>query len=343
MMREKQYSRDDDISSYIQLRNHNPILLKSKQSFFTYIRFYPLVFVLLFLTSCILFPLQNPSDTYLNNRLKRQITNINDKQHYVDMLRRIILHRTSSSVLADCTINMDVDGIYRQPSENSISIQVIHLIEQSFEKEIFALKQTAEKIRNNLRQNSNSLTELTLDRFRNEFNLDLRILLASQIRIKEIHIRLIPYDNGGSYTIKYFRKKNSLTNIIDHESIHDDIIQQDHILQTFTVSNIRETLSNDPQRILTTNGWWLGPVICEKNKNEAYIMAHILPLRNDYILVTYFNISSVDINQCANNDVPFGGTHKCSNSMEVEYEILSFSISFLYWNSVYIYLDMVLH
>jgi ABC-type bacteriocin/lantibiotic exporter with double-glycine peptidase domain len=177
---------------------------------------------------------------------------------------------------------MDVDGIYRQPSENSISIQVIHLIEQSFEKEILALKQTAEKIRNNLRQNSNSLTELTLDRFRNEFNLDLRILLASQIRIKEIHVRLIPYDNGGSYSIKYFRKKNSLTNIIDHESINDDIIQQDHILQTFTVSNIRETLSNDPQRILTTNGWWLGPVICEKNKNEAYIMAHILPLRNEY-------------------------------------------------------------
>ncbi len=252
---------------------------KLKQLFF---HFLSILFILLFLLSSLIFFHTQTSHIKLNNRLKRQITNINDKQHYVDMLRRIILHRTSSSVLADCTINMDVDGIYRQPSENSISIQVIHLIEQSFEKEILALKQTAEKIRNNLRQNSNSLTELTLDRFRNEFNLDLRILLASQIRIKEIHVRLIPYDNGGSYSIKYFRKKNSLTNIIDHESINDDIIQQDHILQTFTVSNIRETLSNDPQRILTTNGWWLGPVICEKNKNEAYIMAHILPLRNEY-------------------------------------------------------------
>ena len=43
----------------------------------------------------------------------------------------------------------------------------------------------------------------------------------------------------------------------------------------------------------------------------------LLLLPCSYILVTYFNISSVDINQCANNDLPFGGTHKCSNDAKV--------------------------
>jgi len=251
---------------------------KLKQLFF---HFLSILFILLFLISSFIFFHTQTSHIKTNHRLKRQITNVNDKQHYSDMLRRIILHRTGSSVLADCTINMAVDGIYRLPPENTISAQVIHLIEQSFQNEILALKRTAEKIRKNLQQNSNSFKELTLDRFRNEFNLDLRILLANQIRMKEIHVRLMPYDNGGSYLIKYSRKTNSFTHMIDHESINDDIIQQDYILQTFTISNVRETLNNDPQRILRTNGWWLGPVICEKNKNEAYMMAHVLPLINE--------------------------------------------------------------
>lgn len=30
-----------------------------------------------------------------------------------------------------------------------------------------------------------------------------------------------------------------------------------------------------------------------------------------YFLIAYFNISSIDINQCANNEQPFGNTHKC--------------------------------
>lgn len=41
-----------------------------------------------------------------------------------------------------------------------------------------------------------------------------------------------------------------------------------------------------------------------------------------YFLVTYFNISSVDINQCANDGTPFGNTHKCPIGTEVS---ISFS------------------
>jgi len=173
---------------------------------------------------------------------------------------------------------MAVDGIYRLPSEDSLSSQIILFIEQSLQNEINALKRTVEKIRKNLNQTSNSFTDYTLEKFRNEFNLDIRILLASQTRIKEIDVRILSYDNGGSYLIKYSRKNNSISNVLNYETINDDIIQQDTILQSFTMSNVRETINNDPQRVLSTNGWWLGPVLCEKNKNEAFIMAHVFPL-----------------------------------------------------------------
>ncbi|CAF2827363.1 unnamed protein product [Rotaria sp. Silwood2] len=232
------------------------------------------------------------------------------------MLRRMLLHRGSSSVLADCTINMALDGKYQLPSENSLSSQIILLIEQSFQDEISALKRTAKKIRMNLNQTSNPIHEDTLEKFRNDFSLDIRILLASQTNIKEIDLRILSYDNIGSYLIKYSRMNTSTSNVIDYEKINDDLVKQDTILQTFTMSNVRETMNHDPQRILTTNGWWLGPVLCTKNKNESFIMANILPLTNHYLFVTYLNISSVDINQCANNDVPFGGTHKCPSTMK---------------------------
>jgi len=280
-MKQKDYY--DFSSSYIQFKhnNNNKMLIsKSKQSFFHFLSIYSylIIFILIFLISSVIFLQTNNSHIKINHRLKRQISNIDNKQHYSDRLRRILSLRTSSSVLADCTINMAIDGIYQIQSEDKLSSQIIRLIEQSFKNEINSLKRTVEKIRKNLNRTSNSFPDYTLDKFRNEFNLDIRLLLASQIRIKEIDIGIISYDNGGSYLIKYTRKNNSISNLLDYEAMNDDIIQQDIILQTFTMSNVRETLNNDPQRILTTNGWWLGPVLCEKNKNEAYIMAHVFPL-----------------------------------------------------------------
>jgi len=282
MMKQKDYY--DFSSSYIQFKhnnNNNKMLIsKSKQSVFHFLSIYSylIIFILIFLISSVIFLQTTNSHIKINHRLKRQISNIDNKQHYSDMLRRILSHRISSSLLTDCTINMAVDGIYRIQSEDTLSSQVILLIEQSFSNEIYSLKRTVEKIRKNLNQTSNLFSDYTLDKFRTEFNLDIRLLLANQIRIKEIDIGIISYDNGGSYLIKYTRKNNSISNLFDYEAINDDIIQQDIILQSFTMSNVRETLNNDPQRILSTNGWWLGPVLCEKNKNEAYIMAHVFPL-----------------------------------------------------------------
>jgi hypothetical protein len=280
-MKQKDYY--DFSSSYIQFKhnNNNKMLIsKSKQSVFHFLSIYSylIIFILIFLISSVIFLQTTNSHIKINHRLKRQISNIDNKQHYSDMLRRILSHRISSSLLTDCTINMAVDGIYRIQSEDTLSSQVILLIEQSFENEIYSLKRTVEKIRKNLNQTSNLFPDYTLDKFRTEFNLDIRLLLANQIRIKEIDIGIISYDNGGSYLIKYTRKNNSISNLFNYEAINDDIIQQDIILQSFTMSNARETLNNDPQRILSTNGWWLGPVLCEKNKNEAYIMAHVFPL-----------------------------------------------------------------
>ncbi|CAF0935202.1 unnamed protein product [Rotaria sordida] len=334
-------------SSYIQLRNNNKMLTfsTSKQSLFnnihirSYIIIFLFIFLLLLLTFCILFPAQKNTNTYLNHRLKRQISSINirnnDKQHYTDMLRRILLHRTSSSVLADCTINMALDGIYHLPLENSLSSEIIRLVEKHFQKEFNALKQTAHKIRNKINQTSNYLGDFALAKFRDEFSISIRLLLASQLSIKEINLMIAtPLSNNnnspGSYvyydTLKYYRVSNhtaattTTMNQFDYDSIHDVKLKQNVniILQTFTPSNARETLRQTMNNnyLLINDGWWIGPVLCEKNKNETFIMAHIFPLTTSYFLVTYFNISTVDINQCANNDLPFGGTHKCPTGME---------------------------
>ncbi len=305
MMREKQskqqhcHSRDDNSHiSYIQLRNNHSNLLtfsKSKQTLFnfTYIRLCTLIFVLLFLTVFILFPTQT---SYVNHRLKRQILSsnnlqINVKQHYTNMLRRILLHRTSSSVLADCTINMASDGIYHLPSENSLSSEIIHLVEKTFEKEFQALKRTAKNIRQKINQSSDYFGDFALAKFQDDFSLSIRLLLASQLSIKEMNLMLATPlsndNNGGSYiyydTIKYYRLNNG-TPTNDYDSIHDIKLKQNGniILQTFTPSNARETLKQTINNNYTSinDGWWIGPVLCEKNKNETFMMAHIFPLTN---------------------------------------------------------------
>lgn len=318
-MREKKseqqhyHSRDDydhisssSSSTYIQLRNNKNNALtfpKSKQSLFnfTHIRSYLIIFLFIFLLLFFIFFIQFPTEktthTYVNHRLKRDIPlsnhiNKNDKQHYTKMLRRILLHRTSSSVLADCTINMALDGIYRLPLENSLSSEIIHLVEKTFFKEFHALKQTANKIRNKINHTTNVLGDFGLAKFGDEFSISLRLLLASQLSIKEINIMLAPPssndNNGGSYiyydTIKYSRLNNETLNknsFIDYDSISDTKLKQGNniILQTFTPSNARETLKQTIyNNSLINDGWWIGPVLCEKNKNETFLMAHIFPL-----------------------------------------------------------------
>jgi hypothetical protein len=299
MMREKQHSHndDDDVSSYIQLRNPNSICSKSKQTFFTftYIRFYLIGFVVLLLTVFILFSSQKSSNTYKNHRLKRQILSsnylpINLKQHYTNMLHRILLHRTSSSVLADCTINMASEGIYHLPTDNSLSSEIIQLVEKTFDKEVQSLKRTAKTIRQKMNQTSDYFGDFALAKFQDDFSISIRFLLASQLPIKEINLMLaipLPNDNnGGSYiyydTIKYYRVNNGTNG--DYDSIYDVKLKQNGniILQTFTPSNARETLKQTMNNNYTSiyDGWWIGPVLCEKNKNETFIMAHIFPLTN---------------------------------------------------------------
>jgi hypothetical protein len=308
------HSRDDydhissssSSSSYIQLRNNNNILTfsKSKQSLFnfTHIRSYLIIFLFIFLflllTFFILFPIQKNTNTYLNHRLKRQIlsTNIhmNDKQHYTNMLRRLLSHRTSSSVLSDCTVNMALDGIYHLPSENTLASEIIHLVEKTFQNQFNALKRTANKIRNTLNQSTNYLGDFALAKFRDDFSPSLRVLLATQLSIKEINLMVAPPlsndNNGGSYiyydTIKYYRLNNDPTtiNYIDLDSVADVKLKQNGniILQTFTPSNARETLKQTINNNYSSinDGWWIGPVFCEKNPNETFMMAYIFPLTN---------------------------------------------------------------
>lgn len=242
--------------------------------------------IFLLLLSFSIFFSTKHSSTFAYQRAKRQINFNNvsndDRQHYTNKLRQIFLYGTSSSVLSDCTLNIAYDGIYRIPSENTLSSQVIRLVEDFFESELRDIQRLAMKIRSKFNQRMNYFTESSLGQFRDEFSLDLRLLLASQVRIQEVHLIIASNDNGiSSYRLKYSRLNQSLVDVIDFDKIHEESFSNQWILQTFTISNARDTLNDDQQqRLLFTNGWWLGPVLCEKNPEETELMAHVFPLLN---------------------------------------------------------------
>ncbi|UJR28764.1 hypothetical protein I4U23_009990 [Adineta vaga] len=337
-----------ELSSYIQLRNKPTnmlIISKLKRSrFFPFGQIHSYMIIILITSLFVLLTCfirysskQKHTDFDLNHRLKRQlITNhidMNDKRHYTKMLRGMLSYGLTSSVLADCTINMAPDGIYYLPKPRTLSSETIDLVERTFHKEFLALKQTANRVRQNINQKSNSLGDFGLAKFQDEYSTPARILLSSYSSIKEINIMVakpLSPDNGGAYvyydTLKYYRTNNDSTeDRIDYDSVHSIQLKQNIniILQTFTAADARETLkqvNDNSNNTLFDDGWWIGPVLCEKNKNETFLMAHVFPLTISYFFVTYFNISTVDINQCAADDVPFGGTHKCPIGMKCIYQ-----------------------
>ena len=226
------------------------------------------------------------SHSNVHHRLKRQSSIVNstidDKKHYTQMLRRILAHRSSSTVLSDCTINVGSNEIYRPPANNTLSSEVIHLVEQTCETELRESKRLTMKIRSKLNQNLNYFSVSSYERIRHDFGLDLRLLLASQKRVKQIDLISGANDNGPPFRIKYFRSNRSIIDAIDYENVEEEIYSDQIILQSFTVLNAHETLIDHQQNnsFLIQQGWWLGPVLCEKNPNEVSLMAHISPLSN---------------------------------------------------------------
>ena len=208
----------------------------------------------------------------------------NDKQHFTNVLRQIFLHRTTSSFLSDCTLNIVNDEIYRIPSDTTLSAEVIRLVREHFHVEIRDVQRLVTKIRSKSNQRVGNSKEFTLGEFRQEFSLDFRLILASQIRIKEIHLIVSTNNNGiSSYRLKYSRVDPSLIDLIDYDNIEEEISSNNFILQTFTISKARETINDDEQqRLLFNTGWWLGPVLCEKNPNEMSIMTNIFPISNRF-------------------------------------------------------------
>lgn len=298
MMRERNI-HEDELQHYhfdLQLRKH-PIN-SSKSSHLPRIRTYLMLSfslcLFLFLTFFILSPSQHPSEKYVNHRFKRQIFSsnhlqIDTKQHYTNMLRRILSHRTTSSVLADCTLNVALEGIYRLPPEKSLSAEIIRLVENTFATELRAVQQAARKIRQKINQSNEYFGHFALAKIHDDFSLSIRFLLSNQPAIKELNIMLAtPFpneNNGGSYiyydTIKYYRLNNDST-IPDYESIQDVKLKLNgnYILQAFTPANARETLKQNMDENLYNTGWWMGPVFCEKNLNETFLMTYVFPLTN---------------------------------------------------------------
>lgn len=305
MMREKilHDDNDDEQQRYqfdLQLRKH-PIS-SSKSNSMPRIRTYLMLsfslFLFLFVTFFILSPSQHPSENYVNHRFKRQIFSsnhlqIDSKQHYTHMLRRLLSHRTTSSVLADCTLNVALEGIYRLPPEKSLSAEIIHLVENAFATEFRAVQQTARKIRQKINQSNEYFGNFALAKIHDNFSLSLRFLLSNQPAIKELNIVLATplsnENNGESYiyydTIKYYRVNNNdstSNSVADYDSIRDVKLKLNgnYILQAFTPANARETLKQTADERLYDDGWWMGPVFCEKNLNETFLMTYVFPLTN---------------------------------------------------------------
>lgn len=299
MMREKifheQQRHHHHSSSFdIQLRNNQ--ITSSKSNPCTRIRSYLLISFTLFLFLFLAFLSHHPSDKYVNHRFKRQIfpsnhSQINVKQHNNNMLRRMLLHRNTSSVLADCTLNVALEGIYHLPPERSLSAEIIRLVENAFNKEFQAFQQTARRIRQKINQSTDYFGDFALAKIQEDFSLSIRFLLTNQPDIKQINIMLAtPFsneNNGGSYiyydTIKYYRLQNDSTQTnTDYHSIQDVKLKQNGnlILQTFTPINARESLKQTMDSNLFNDGWWMGPVLCEKNLNETFLMTYVFPLTN---------------------------------------------------------------
>ena len=171
--------KSTESSSYIQLQHkHSHMLtlpkLKQSCSDFRWTRSYLILFLLssflvLSFTYFIRYPKQKQTDFDLNHRVKRQlITNhndANDAQHYTNMLRRMLSSGVSSTVLADCTINMASDGIYYPPSSKTLSSETINLVESTFHNALHKVKSTASKIRQKLNLSSNGLVDFALAKF----------------------------------------------------------------------------------------------------------------------------------------------------------------------------------
>lgn len=280
-------------SSYLQVKSQ-PMCTSagppSARLRFLSIYFYSILLLLIFIISFYTFLHTEPSSaSSLNHRSKRQTSSAIDKHHNTDMLRQLLL-RSTSSVLSDCSVNVASTGIYQLPAEHTVSASIIRLVERNFDGELQALRRTADRLRAKLNQSTNvAVAEPTLDRFRHELGPDVRVLLASQTRLNEIDIRTLPTDNGGSDVLKYARGSQS----VDYDAITDEVTKQDVILQTFTMSHVRETLKQDAQRVLSRAGWWLGPVLCERNPNETFLMAKILPLSNGYVTATRWRYSHI--------------------------------------------------
>lgn len=278
----------------IQLRNNQ--ISSSKSNLFTRIRSSLLISLTLFLFLFLAFLSHHPADKYVNHRFKRQIfpsnhSQINVKQHNNNMLRRMLLHRNTSSVLADCTLNVALEGIYHLPPERSLSAEIIRLVENTFDKEFQALQQTARRIRQKINQSNEYFGDFGLAKIQEDFSLSIRFLLTNHADIKQVNIMiatpLTNENNGGSYiyydTIKYYRIHNDSTKKTnDYHSIQDVRLKQngDLILQTFTPVNARETLKQNLDSNFFDRGWWMGPVLCEKNPNETFLMTYVFPLTN---------------------------------------------------------------
>ncbi|CAF0872115.1 unnamed protein product [Didymodactylos carnosus] len=275
-------------------------------------------------------------------RLKRQFKHIDggitsssiDKYSYMTLIRKVFSDRTSSNI-RDCTLNMPTD-YYQKLQSNSAAEQIIELIKQKYIKELKSVKILAFKMKAKLSTSTSLINDFSISRLHEEYGHELRILLSKFKEIKEILITTHELTSFTYYnSIRYYRMYVSVDggdiDDIDEQITHTTT-KETNILLDFGAVNAYETLKNWNNKKLTTSnsstgenstsnwspwkdGWWLGPVLCD-NKNEKYLMAYILPLAENYFFVTYVNISNVDINQCASDNVPFGGTNKCHKDME---------------------------
>ncbi|CAF1026643.1 unnamed protein product [Didymodactylos carnosus] len=276
-------------------------------------------------------------------RLKRQFEHVGnditssstDKYSYMTLVRKVFSDRTSTYD-PDCTLNVPNDYYQKLPL-NSAAEKIIELISQTYTRELKVIKILASKVKTKLNMPTNINNDFFISKLNEEYRNELRLILSKFKDIKAILITTYEHNSVTHYSsIRYYKLYTNISDNDDEEldeDIKDSITKENNILLDFGAANAHETLKNWKDKRTTTlnssmgenstsdwspwrDGWWLGPVLCDIRKAEAYLMAYVLPLTESYFLVTYVNISNVDINQCASDNIPFGGTNKCYNDME---------------------------
>ncbi|KAI0981485.1 hypothetical protein GJ496_000947 [Pomphorhynchus laevis] len=215
-----------------------------------------------------------------------------------DVLFKALYHNHSNSTrIQECSFNIptSINDQLPQQLRQGIGYQLIKLIESEFESEINVLKSVVvfiDFIVKGIVQSS--MLRTTHD---SEHILESTVthLVKTLKPIDYITIAWTATSDSYSFFRSYDKHKQLFKRKVEIEY---------NILDNFSLRDAKEFIRRNKGQF---NGWWFGPSLCTLN---PYTMVYLMTFGESGLLLCYFNVSNVDIDQC-NENKPFGITNKC--------------------------------